>query len=157
MPLTVFAAVPPIAGGEARYVEKPVPLTVLDAASVVNAPVFGAVDPIGFGDACMATKPVPLTVLDAERVVNDPAAATVPPIAGGEARYVLSAVPATVPLNVCVPLKVFELSVRAIEADVDGNVIVVPSAPASVIEFVAASVFVPRVSVPVPLVIVLPL
>ena len=33
------AAVPPIAGGLARYVLNPVPETVLDADSVVNAPV----------------------------------------------------------------------------------------------------------------------
>ena len=39
------AAVPPIAGGEARYVLKPVPLTVEEAESVVNAPVFAVVAP----------------------------------------------------------------------------------------------------------------
>ena len=39
------AAVPPIAGGLARYVLKPVPLTVLDADNVVNAPVFAVVAP----------------------------------------------------------------------------------------------------------------
>lgn len=43
--------VPPIAGGDARYVEKPVPLTVLLAARVVNAPAPGVVDPIDGGDA----------------------------------------------------------------------------------------------------------
>ena len=48
----VFAAVPPIAGGEARYVLKPVPDTVLDALKVVNAPV----------DAVVAPTDVPLIV-----------------------------------------------------------------------------------------------
>ena len=39
------AAVPPMAGGEARYVLKPVPLTVEDADRVVNAPVEAVVAP----------------------------------------------------------------------------------------------------------------
>jgi hypothetical protein len=63
------AAVPPIAGGEARYVEKPVPLTVLDALSVENAPVEAVVLPIGPGAANVAPPsvlalfvPVPLKV-----------------------------------------------------------------------------------------------
>ena len=43
------AAVPPIAGGEARYVENPVPLTVLDADNVVNAPAAAAVPPMAGG------------------------------------------------------------------------------------------------------------
>ena len=34
-----------MAGGEAKYVLKPVPETVLEADSVVNAPVFGVVAP----------------------------------------------------------------------------------------------------------------
>jgi hypothetical protein len=38
--LPVPGAVPPIAGGDARYVLNPVPLTVLLAASVVNEPVL---------------------------------------------------------------------------------------------------------------------
>ncbi|WP_233854136.1 hypothetical protein [Paraburkholderia sp. HD33-4] len=38
--LPAAAAVPPIAGGDARYVLKPEPLTVLLAASVVNDPVL---------------------------------------------------------------------------------------------------------------------
>jgi hypothetical protein len=37
--------VPPIAGGDARYVLKPVPLTVELAESVVNAPVDAVVAP----------------------------------------------------------------------------------------------------------------
>jgi hypothetical protein len=41
--------VPPIAGGLARYVEKPVPLTVLDALNVVKAPAAAAVPPIAGG------------------------------------------------------------------------------------------------------------
>jgi hypothetical protein len=36
----VPGAVPPIAGGDARYVLNPVPLTVLLAESVVNEPVL---------------------------------------------------------------------------------------------------------------------
>ena len=39
------AAVPPMAGGEARYVLKPEPLTVLEALNVVNAPVLAVVAP----------------------------------------------------------------------------------------------------------------
>jgi len=41
--------VPPIAGGLARYVLNPVPLTVEDALNVVNAPVFAAVEPMAGG------------------------------------------------------------------------------------------------------------
>jgi hypothetical protein len=40
-------AVPPIAGGDAKYVENPVPETVLDADNVVKAPVDAVVAPIG--------------------------------------------------------------------------------------------------------------
>ena len=40
------AAVPPIAGGDAKYVENPAPLTVLLADNVVNAPVLVVVAPI---------------------------------------------------------------------------------------------------------------
>jgi hypothetical protein len=43
--LPVDAVVPPIAGGLARYVLNPVPLTVDDALSVVNAPVDAVVAP----------------------------------------------------------------------------------------------------------------
>jgi len=39
-------AVPPIAGGDARYVENPVPDTVLDADRVVNAPAAGVPPPM---------------------------------------------------------------------------------------------------------------
>jgi hypothetical protein len=39
------AAVPPMAGGLAKYVLNPVPETVLDADSVVNAPVLAVVAP----------------------------------------------------------------------------------------------------------------
>jgi hypothetical protein len=55
--LPAAGAVPPIAGGLARYVEKPVPDTVLLADSVVNAPVFGAVPPMGGGLARYAVPP----------------------------------------------------------------------------------------------------
>jgi hypothetical protein len=44
------AVVPPIAGGEAKYVEKPVPDTVPDADRVVNAPELAVVDPIAGGE-----------------------------------------------------------------------------------------------------------
>ncbi|CAM2142692.1 protein of unknown function [Pararobbsia alpina] len=60
MPLTVplddrfvnapaAADVPPIAGGDARYVLKPDPLTVELAESVVNAPLPGVVAPVLVG------------------------------------------------------------------------------------------------------------
>ena len=44
---TAAAAVPPIAGGLAKYVEKPVPDTVDDALSVVKAPAAAVVVPTG--------------------------------------------------------------------------------------------------------------
>ena len=43
------AAVPPIAGGLARYVLKPVPETVEEALSVVNDPAAAAVPPMAGG------------------------------------------------------------------------------------------------------------
>ena len=49
--LPAAAAVPPIAGGEARYVLKPVPLTVEDADKVVKLPAAAAVPPMAGGDA----------------------------------------------------------------------------------------------------------
>ena len=67
------AAVPPIAGGLARYVLNPVPLTVELADNVVNAPLEAAVLPIGPGDANLFVNPVPLTVELADNVVNEPA------------------------------------------------------------------------------------
>ena len=45
MPVIAAGAVPPIAGGEARYELKPVPLTVDEADRVVNAPLFAVVAP----------------------------------------------------------------------------------------------------------------
>jgi hypothetical protein len=45
------AAVPPIAGGLARYVLNPVPLTVELADKVVNAPAAADVPPIAGGEA----------------------------------------------------------------------------------------------------------
>lgn len=48
------AAVPPIAGGDARYVLNPVPLTVEEADKVVNAPVLALVPPIAPGEAKVA-------------------------------------------------------------------------------------------------------
>jgi hypothetical protein len=48
--LPVDAVVPPIAGGDAKYVLNPVPLTVDDALRVVNAPVDAAVEPMAGGD-----------------------------------------------------------------------------------------------------------
>jgi len=45
------AVVPPIAGGLAKYVENPAPLTVLDADRVVNAPAAAVVPPIAGGEA----------------------------------------------------------------------------------------------------------
>ena len=106
------AAVPPIAGGEARYVLKPAPDTVLDAASVVKEPAAAAVPPIAGGDARYVLNPTPETVLDADNVVNEPAAAEVPPIAGGDARYVLNPAPDTV-LEAAKVVKAPELAVVA--------------------------------------------
>jgi hypothetical protein len=74
------AAVPPIAGGLARYVLNPVPETVLDADSVVNEPAAAAVPPIAGGLARYVLNPVPETVLDADSVVNAPVDAVVAPI-----------------------------------------------------------------------------
>lgn len=99
----VFAAVPPIAGGDARYVLKPAPETVELAESVVNAPLEGVVLPIVPGAAqvlpsnrdelrfgtfvldAITSGAVPLdTVLvicpDAETVVNAPLAGFVFPM-----------------------------------------------------------------------------
>ena len=45
VPVIAAAVVPPIAGGEARYVLNPAPETVLDALKVVNAPVLAVVAP----------------------------------------------------------------------------------------------------------------
>lgn len=45
VPVIAAAVMPPIAGGLARYVENPVPLTVELADNVVNAPVLGVVAP----------------------------------------------------------------------------------------------------------------
>ena len=45
------AVVPPIAGGEAKYVLNPVPDTVLDADNVVNEPAAAVVPPIAGGEA----------------------------------------------------------------------------------------------------------
>jgi hypothetical protein len=51
-----------MAGGDAKYVEKPVPLTVLDALRVVKAPAAGVVPPIAGGDAKAAPATVPENV-----------------------------------------------------------------------------------------------
>jgi hypothetical protein len=64
-----------------------VPETVLDAASVVKAPVLAVVLPIAAGAARYVdrydAKPEPDTVLDALRVVNAPVLAVVLPIGPG--------------------------------------------------------------------------
>lgn len=49
--LPLAAAVPPMAGGDARYVEKPEPDTVEEADNVVNDPPAAAVPPMAGGDA----------------------------------------------------------------------------------------------------------
>jgi len=79
---------------------KPVPETVLDADSVVNAPAAAAVPPIAGGDAKYVEKPVPLTVLDADNVVNAPVDAVVAPI------DILLIVPVVPELMVIVPVLV---------------------------------------------------
>ena len=97
------AAVPPIAGGDAKYVEKPVPDTVEDALKVVNAPVLAVPLPIAPGEANVAPPnelalrlatfvvdatvngAVPVAMVDSI-VVNLPVLGAVPPIAGGDAK-----------------------------------------------------------------------
>jgi hypothetical protein len=74
------AAVPPMAGGLARYVLNPVPETVLLALNVVNEPAAAAVPPMAGGLARYVLNPVPETVLDADNVVNAPVDAVVAPI-----------------------------------------------------------------------------
>lgn len=81
--------------------------------------------------------------------MNDPLAATVVPMEGGEANRLVAAVPVIVPLKVCVPAKVCDVSMRATLAEVDGNVIVVPSVPASVREFDSVSALLLTVKTPV--------
>ena len=78
VPVMAAAAEPPIAGGEARYVENPVPDTVEDAERVVKLPAAAAEPPMAGGEARYVLKPVPETVEEAERVV----AATVPAVVG---------------------------------------------------------------------------
>ena len=79
VPVMAAAAVPPMAGGLARYVLNPVPLTVPDALRDVNAPAAGVVPP---------TVPLSAPANDVLAVMVVPviAAAAVPPIAGGLAR-----------------------------------------------------------------------
>jgi len=94
------AAVPPIAGGLARYALNPVPETVLLALSVVNAPAAAAVPPIAGGLARYVLNPVPETVLLALNVVNAPVLAVVAPI------DILLIVPVVPELIVIVPAPV---------------------------------------------------
>lgn len=80
--LPAAGVVVPIAGGEARYVLKPAPLTVLVAESVVKAPVDAVVEPIGPGAANVAppscaaltavlqVKPLPLVQFSALALVE---------------------------------------------------------------------------------------
>jgi hypothetical protein len=107
------AVVPPIAGGDAKYVLNPVPLTVEEADKVVNAPVLGLVPPIAGGDAKYVLNPVPLTVEEADKVVNAPVLGLVPPIAPGEAKVA--------PFK----LEAFRLGTFVVEATVNGAVPVV--------------------------------
>ena len=112
-------AVPPMAGGLARYVLKPVPLTVLDADKVVNAPVEAVVAPIDMllivpsVPELIVIVPAPVVVYDCALVVvlavtapvavsavNVPARAVVAPI------DILLIVPAVPELMVIVPAPV---------------------------------------------------
>ena len=89
MPLTVelaervvkapdAAAVPPIAGGLAMYVLKPVPLTVELADKVVKAPVLGVPEPIVPGIAQVpASRVVALMVPEPEMVKLAPVPTTI--------------------------------------------------------------------------------
>ena len=105
VPVMAAAVVPPMAGGDARYVLKPAPLIVLDADKVVKAPVLVVVAP---------TVPLraPAKLVLAVIVVPVMAAAAVPPIAGGEAKYEVK--PA--PLTVLDADKVVKAPVLAVEA-----------------------------------------
>jgi hypothetical protein len=83
-----------MAGGDARYVLNPVPLTVDDALNVVNAPVDAAVEPMAGG---LERSNVPPRVTVPEDVIGPPVNVmpfTVPDVATD----------VTVPL----PLKVFQ-------------------------------------------------
>jgi hypothetical protein len=67
--------VPPIAGGEARYVLNPVPDTVLDADRVVKAPVLAVVAPtvpLNGPARPAAVSVVPLNVKLAESISSPP-------------------------------------------------------------------------------------
>jgi hypothetical protein len=88
----VLAAVPPIAGGLAKYDEKPAPLTVELADRVVKAPVLGVVAPTDV----LLIEPPEIVALDVERlervaspvvvrVVNVALLGVVLPIIGGAA------------------------------------------------------------------------
>jgi hypothetical protein len=68
---------------DARYASNPAPLTVEDAAKVVNAPVPGTVLPMAGGDAAQAVNPAPLIVDVADSVVNAPVFGATLPIGGG--------------------------------------------------------------------------
>ena len=82
--LPAAAVVLPIDGGDARYVEKPAPLTVLLAESVVNVPVDAVVEPTGPGAANVAPPSVaalidPLQIMPAPFVYPRAFAAPVQP------------------------------------------------------------------------------
>lgn len=69
---------------------------MLEALSVVKAPVPAVVLPMAGGEARYVLNPVPLTVLDALRVVNAPVPAVVLPMDGGEAKSAVNPAPDTV-------------------------------------------------------------
>jgi len=88
--------VPPMAGGEARYVLKPAPLTVDDADSVVNAPVFAVVAPT-VPLMLMLAVPVRFVTVPLDGVPNAPPLVTnAPTLPTAMPRAVITPVPVVV-------------------------------------------------------------
>jgi hypothetical protein len=182
----VDAVVPPIAGGEAKYVEKPVPETVDEADSVVKAPEPALVDPMDPGDAKVA--PLSDDAFRFATFVVDVTAKGAVPVAIFEISWVpvivlpalilpapipTEVVPVPFPIttpprsdvvalvvfeNVSTAVKVWVVPRPATVVEAPGKVITVESVPANSSEFSAFNVFeLAIVSVPVVDVIVRPL
>jgi hypothetical protein len=106
------ATVPPMAGGEAKYVLKPRPETSPEALSVVTAAVPGVVAPSEPFSA-------PLVLLSAVKV---PAPGAVPPMAGGEANRLVKPAPETAP-------EALSVVTAAVEGVVAPNVVPLTAPP----------------------------
>ena len=101
------------------------PAVVVVENSVICPVALLRVTPVVRFVNCVTVPPAPAPVAYplvevAPSVVNVPAAGAVPPIAGGDAK----AVPAKVPLNVCVPVHVWDTPRRATVPVAAGRVIV---------------------------------